>query len=287
MLVPALLALAASASFAGAGIFLRRAVRWIAPTTAALLSVTFTTVFVWGVTAATVPLGRIAAPTVAYFLVAGLFAPGLARLVYYLGIPRVGVARSTALISTSPLFAVALAILTLGERPGPLVLTGVACVVAGGALLAYRGREERSWRRRDLVLPVLAALGFALRDVVSRHGLVEYPEPMIAAAAATFASLVLMWALAAFRLMPFARPPAAGLGFLTLSSLCECLAYLTMWRAMSAAEVSLVSPLVHAQPLFTLVLAALFLRDLERVTLEVVAASLLIVAGVSFVLTFT
>lgn len=286
VLAPALLALAAAAWFAGAAIFLRRAVRWVAPSTAALISVPFTATFVWIVTAATVPLDRIWAPQVAYFLAAGVFAPGLARLMYYTGLARVGIGRATALISTSPIFAVALAIATLGERPRVPAVVGALLVVVGGALLAYRGRDDRAWRRRDLFLPLLAALGFALRDILSRRGLVGYPEPMIAAACSTLASVVLMWSLALVRVVPVAAPPAAGLGFLALSSLCESLAYLAMWRAMSSAEVSLVSPLVHAQPLFTLVLAAIFLRDVERVTWQVVVASLLIVAGVASVLTF-
>jgi drug/metabolite transporter (DMT)-like permease len=287
VLDPAVLALAAAASFAGSGIFLRRAIATVTPPSAALVSVTFTATFVWIVTAATVPLSRLAAHEVLFFLAAGLSAPGLARLLYYVGLARVGVARSAALTSVAPLFAVGLAIAVLGERPTALAIAGVAAVVAGGALLARRARDDRSWRRRDLVLPLLAALGFAIRDIVSRHGLATYPEPMIAAAAATFASVVLMWALAMARIVPVARPPAVGLGWLALSGLCECLAYLTMWRALAAAPVSIVSPLVHAQPLFTIVLAAIFLRDVERMTWRIVAASLLIVAGVTFVLRFT
>jgi uncharacterized membrane protein len=137
------------------------------------------------------------------------------------------------------------------------------------------------------VLPVLAALGFAIRDIVSRHGLQTYPEPMIAASAATLASVVLMWTLAAAGVVPFVRPPLRGLGWVALSGVCECVAYLTMWRALAAAPVSIVSPLVHAQPQFTIVLAAIFLRDVERMTWRLVLASLLIVAGVTFVLRFT
>jgi len=285
--LPAVFALAAAVSFAGAGIFLRRAITSVTPPTAALVSVTFTMAFVWIVATATGPLSRFLARETVFFFCAGLAAPGLARLVYYLGLARVGVARSAALISVAPIFAVALAIAVLGERPSVLAVAGVGGVVAGGALLARRGREEKRWRRRDLVLPLLAALGFAIRDIVSRHGLETYPEPMVAAAAATLASVSLMWALAAARVVPFVRPPRRGFGWLALSGVCECLAYVTMWRALATAPVSIVSPLVHAQPLFTIVLAAVFLRDVERMTWRLVLASLLIVAGVTVVLRFS
>jgi drug/metabolite transporter (DMT)-like permease len=56
-----------------------------------------------------------------------------------------------------------------------------------------------------------------------------------------------------------------------------------MWRALAATDVSVVSPLVSAQPLFTVALTAVFLRDLERVTWRVMLAAALIVAGIALV----
>ena len=93
-----------------------------------------------------------------------------------------------------------------------------------------------------------------------------------------------MWLLALLRVVPVVMPPAAGLAFLAATGVSECFAYLAMWRARAAAPVSVVSPLVHAQPFFTVVLTALFLRDVERMTWRIVLASLLVVAGVTFVL---
>jgi drug/metabolite transporter (DMT)-like permease len=283
MPVPAFLALAAAVSFAGAAIFLRRALAWTPPATAAQVSVTFTALFIWLVAAVTVPIRLVLAVEIVPFLVAGLAAPGLARLVYYVGLHRIGVARATSLMSAAPVFAVALATLFLGERPGPVALIGVAAVAIGGAVLAQRQRDERPWRRRDMVLPLLAAVGFAVRDTISRHGLLAYPHPMVAAAGATFASVVLMWGFALGGVTRTAWPAPAGLRFLALSGLCECLAYVTMWRALATTDVSIVSPLVSAQPLFTVTLAAMFLRDVERVTWRVVIAALLIVVGIALV----
>jgi uncharacterized membrane protein len=92
-----------------------------------------------------------------------------------------------------------------------------------------------------------------------------------------------MWGFALGGVTRAGWPPAAGLRFLALSGLCECLAYVTMWRALAATDVSVVSPLVSAQPLFTVALTAVFLRDLERVTWRVMLAAALIVAGIALV----
>jgi drug/metabolite transporter, DME family len=283
---PAFLALSAGFWFALAGILLKRGFRYASPQTAVVFSVTFTAAFVWIAAASTSSLSRLLTPRILPFLAAGLVAPGLARLVYYTGIDRIGVSRATALASTQPLFAVTMAIAFLGERPAGTLVLGAAGVVAGGALLSLRDRMERPWRRRDMIFPLLAAVGFGIRDNLSRYGFRSFDDPMLGAAAATVSSVAVMWIIAArsgMKALPAARQ---GFPFLVMAGLCEGGAYLTMWQALSRGRVSIVSPLVHAQPFFTIVLATLFLRDLERVTWPIVLASGLIVAGVVLVIRF-
>lgn len=248
---------------------------------------TFTTAFLSLVVALTVPLSAAITPAILPFVVAGFVAPGLARLALFTGVARIGAARSSSLVGTAPLFAVLMAMLFLGERPSPVLLAGVALIVAGGGLLARRGLAEGPWRRCDMVFPVLAAAAFALRDVISRRGLQAYGEPLVAAGAATATSLVVMWCLAGLVPLPWTlRVRPVGLAFLLLTGLAEGLAYLAMWRALALGEVSLVSPLVNAHPIFAVTLAALFLRDLERVTWRIAGAAALIIAGVALVVRF-
>jgi drug/metabolite transporter (DMT)-like permease len=280
-----LLAVGAAVGFAASGIALKRALQRASPLAAALVSVTFTTLFIWALIAATLSPSLVARREVLPFVVAGLAAPGLARLVMFAGIDRVGVSRSSALVATAPLFAIVMAAAVLGEKPSGALVGGAAAVMAGGALLSLRHREERAWRRRDLALPVLAAVGFALRDTVSRLGLVDFPYPLVAAGVATVASLAIMAAIGAVqRGTGRLRLDPAALPLLLLAGACEGAAYLVMWRALTVGAVSLVSPLVHTQPIFTIALAAVFLRDLERVTWRLVLAATLILAGVAFVL---
>lgn len=281
-----LLALGAALGFATAGIFLRRALVHATPAPAALVSVTFTAAFVWLVALPSVSLSLLWTWRVLPFVAAGAAAPGIGRLLLYTGVGRVGVARTSAFVATTPFFAVAMAIAALGERPTWMTLGGAACVVAGGALLAMRVREDRSWRRRDLAFPVLAAASFGLRDNFMRAGLTHYPQPMVAAAVATFTAVVVMWTLAALGGPGARRLPRAGLGYMALAGAAESVAYVTMLRALGVGDVSVVSPLVHAQPLFTVVLALLFLRDLERVTWRVAVASALVVAGAVILIRF-
>src|SRR2546425_1280883 len=196
---PALLALLAAFAFSIAGVLLKRGLQYATPLTAALVSVTFTTGLVWLVAAVTTELSLLLTGKILPFLIAGLVAPGLARLAVFVGVDRIGVARAA-----------------------PLTSLVVMWLFAG--LEAGRGGRLRLER--------------------------------------------------------------AGLGFLALSGLSEGLAYMTMWRALALGDVSIVSPLINAQSIFAVALAAIFLRDLERVTWPIAVAAGLIVAGVAVVVRF-
>jgi uncharacterized membrane protein len=284
---PAILALTSAIAFAVAAVLLKRGLQYATPLSAVLVSVHFTAATVWILAAATQPLSAHLAGRVWPFLVAGLAAPGLARLGVYLGVDRVGASRASALASFAPLFATIMAMLTLGEHPTAGLLGGTVAIVAAGILLAHRQRDDHAWRRRDLVFPILGAFGYALRDNVSRWGLTDFPHPLVAAAVATAASVVVMWAVV---LVTRGTKPISvawtGLWFLALCGLAEGIAYLTMWRALLLGAVSVVSPLVGSYSICTVVLAWLFLRDLERVTWQIALAAVLVVVGVGLIIGF-
>jgi drug/metabolite transporter (DMT)-like permease len=286
--IPApLLALGAAFFFGVAAVVLRRALQYGTPITATVLSVTFTGLAVWLLAAPTQPLERALTPAILPFVLAGLVAPGLARLGLFIGVARVGVGRSMAVASSAPLVAVGLAILFLGERPSRWLLLGAACVVAGGALLSYRPQADRSWRRRDMIFPLGAAFGFGVRDNISRIGLQDFEFPLLAAAIAATASCVVMWGVALVtRGSALLRASPRGLGLMATSGVVEGMAYVCMWQSLALSPVTVVSPLVNSHSIFIVVLAALFLRDLERVTWRLALASVLVVAGVGLVIRF-
>ena len=243
-----------------------------------------TALIIWTMAATTDDLSDIFTPAVLPFMVAGFIAPGLTRLVMFIGYTRIGVGRTVALMSTTPLFAIVIAITFLGERPSLLLLAGATLIVGGGVVMARRGRDDTSWRRRHMIYPIVAALGFALRDVISRAGLVQFPRPLIGAAAATLMAVVAIWGFAGVQQglgrVAFNGP---GLRLALLSGLCEGTAYILMWRALGLSNVSVVSPLTNATPMFTILLVPLFLRGVEKMTWRIAIASIMAVAGVFLV----
>ena len=281
-----LLALSAAFGFGVAGVFLKRALQYVNPFPAAVLSVTFTTAVVWTVTLSTTSLDGLLTLRIVPFVVAGVIAPGLSRLALFTGIDRVGVARTYAIGATAPLVSVVLAIVALGERPSWRLLIGAAAIVGGGVLLSVGPAGDPSWRRRDLAFAGLAALGFAVRDNVTRYGFRDFTDPVLAAAVSTATSVAIMWTSVAVGARRELRVEWLGLRLLMCAGVAEGFAYVMMWRALASGSVAVVSPLTNSHSIFAVVLAALFLRDLERVTWRIGVATVLIVAGVMVVLRF-
>ena len=87
------------------------------------------------------PVTQAVAPqAAAWFAAVGLLGPCLGRVFNYLGVARLGAARATPLINSSPLFTTVLALVFLREQITLKILLGVLCIVAGITVLSRQRR---------------------------------------------------------------------------------------------------------------------------------------------------
>lgn len=77
-----------------------------------------------------------------------------------------------------------------------------------------------------------------------------------------------------------------GAGFFAAAGIFSATGVLLLFVALSRGPVVVISPVVATNPLFTLVMAAVLLRGVERITLHVVAGAVLVVAGVMVLTVF-
>jgi drug/metabolite transporter (DMT)-like permease len=71
-----------------------------------------------------------------WFAAVGIMGPCLGRVFNYLGVARLGAARATPLINSSPLFTTILALVFLHEQVTFKILFGVLSIVAGIVVLS-------------------------------------------------------------------------------------------------------------------------------------------------------
>lgn len=278
-----LLALLSAVLFAAAALIVRRGMQGSTPTTATVISIATNLVAMWTLAVLIGSLARVTLPAAATLLLAGTFAPALARLTYYESITRIGIARAATISNTTPIFTAILAVPVLGEVLSARLAAGTLLVVVGLVLTVRpdpAAPAGRPWPGALLALntAVLASISFMLRKL----GLQLLPDPAVASALTVTGSLVtlLPYVVIRSRTEPL-RADRRALGYLIVGALVTTGAFLSYFFALNISELVRVTPLGNTTPLFALLLLYLFRQ--EAIRARAVIGALLAVAGVVFV----
>jgi drug/metabolite transporter (DMT)-like permease len=215
------------------------------------------------------------------FALAGLLAPGGSQLLFVLAVREAGPARASVIAGAAPLVSVTIAVTALGEPlRAPLVAGAVLIVVGGLALVAERERPE-SFRAVGLVFSFACTLFFATRDNVVRWLASDTTvAPQLAAATTilTGAVVLLAYLAVARRRRLVADLWRSALPYV-LPGLLWGASYAFLFEAFFRARVTVVSPLVATESLWSVLFAVLLLRRTELVGRHLIVGALLVVAG--------
>lgn len=218
------------------------------------------------------------------FVLGGVLASGVGRIAFAIGIDRIGSSLSNAFTNTRPLFVVLLAVAWLGETVTAGMTAGVLVLVAGlVALSLSRGGDVSGWERTDLVFPLAAALVFAAGNVVRRFGFTVSPVTSLQAVTVgeTAALLSMVGFAAATGRLGVDGAPHRAFGYFAFNGVTAAVGLFAMFAALRVGPVSVVDPVTATAPLVTTAVAALVLRDVERITRRLVLGVVLVVAGVA------
>ncbi len=221
---------------------------------------------------------------------AGMAAPGLAGTWHYMGIRQIGLSRSTSIVGSSPLFAVIIAVLVLGENARPLIYAGTLLIMAGITLLSHerKSASDAGNKRRPFWSGFLYASGaafmFGVAGVLRKAGITLIPSVSVALCAAAIGALaaILLW-------NPFLPPEdrirygRKNIGYFLISATINSLAHFAYFNALKRAPISAVVPLAYTTPLFALVFSWLFFRKMEQLNARVIAGAVLVCGGAALV----
>jgi drug/metabolite transporter (DMT)-like permease len=104
--------------------------------TGAFISLSMSAGILWVLLLFMIPLTALWTPAVFCFIAAGIFAPGIGRTLSYVGIERIGVARSVPIVNSSPIFASIFAVIFLGEVWVGQNIIGTILVISGVVILS-------------------------------------------------------------------------------------------------------------------------------------------------------
>jgi len=220
----------------------------------------------------------------------GIIAFAIAGIVHFLGgwtflnvsQQRIGAARSSPLLTTAPLFGIAVAAIVFQDLPRPLALVAMAPMVVGAYLVSSSRARGPHVQLGDALPGLGAALMWGTSPVFTVEGLKGIDSPLagvsigMVAAVAAYA-VALAWRGSGLRLAAMDRD---ALTFKTIAAVLVALATWGRWIALDGASVGVVLALALVSVPVVLFVAPLLVgRHLEHVTARVWLGSALVVAG--------
>ena len=240
-------------------------------------------------------IGRMESSVILAFALVGVVQFLGSRSLFYRGVALIGVGRATALGGGSPIMGSLLAVFFLGEVVTlPLaigilaVVTGVAVIVSDNfdtTLAPHQSNLHKfiSQSKLGFITIMASSLVYSIAQVLAR-GLLSGEVSSIAGSLITLGSGSLVLLVATTKdFKANYNVPKNDLLWIFIAGVLASNGAMLSFLSLERAPVVLVSPIIGITPLITLVLAAMFLREREKLTLKVVLGSLVVVAGVTLV----
>lgn len=271
----------------------RRAVQGLDVYLATFLQLAVSAVILSAASVGTEDLGLLAAApsaAVASFIVAGLFHFFVGWTLLNASQKRIGAARTSPLIGTTPLFGTVIAAAALRELPPPLAIIGIVVVVAGVILISSEtapdggsdtARASTAGRRGSL-FGLGAALVWAISPIFIRYGLTGLPSPLLGVTVGMVASVAAYGVVLLARGSRASRAPVPrdAVFFKLVAGVLVGLSVWARWIALALAPVGVVLALTLMSVPVVLVLSPRVVgRHLERVTSRIWLGAGLTVGG--------
>ena len=270
----------AALCFSIAHILIRRGLVESNAMTGSFISLSMSAVALWFALPFFAPLSALWQPAALIFVVAGIFAPGIGRTLSYVGIEKIGVARSVPIANSSPIFASVFAVIFLGETWVLQNVIGTSLVIGGVVLLSMAKPPRGEWRKLDVIYPLIGALAFGASTNLRKVGLGFIDIPLLGAAVTSLTAALFSFTLLQIQggkqVFKLNRKSAA---WLFPAGAFNTTAMLSVFFALSHGKVVIVEPLVSSNPVTTLILTSIFLRDVESLTRRVIIGAALTVSG--------
>jgi drug/metabolite transporter (DMT)-like permease len=195
---------------------------------------------------------------------------------------RIGAARTSPLLTTVPLFGIAIAALTVGQLPEAVELPAIALMVLGAYVVVSRGASGRQVRFADTVPALACALCWALSPALTVRGLDRLDDPLVGLTLGLCVSVAAyLLAFAASRRSVGLR--TAGRSALAIKLLAGVLVGLSTWGRWAALDGTTVAVVLALNllsiPVVLLASPLMAGRHVERVTPRVWAGATLVVTG--------
>jgi len=223
------------------------------------------------------------------FALGGLLTPGLVRLLYYNGLSKLGTSVNSSIFSVYPLYTALFATFFLSELLTAQNWIGVISIVLGVIFVEFTSQKPTNGKktiRKSLILPILGGLTLGASAIIRKGALDLFNAPLLGVAVAyTFSFLVFAVMLAVSKPTRKAISIKKDMRLFWLAGVGQAISWIFSFYALSIEKVSVITPLLSIEPIFVVLLAYVYLRGTEHVSLKLFASIILTVFGVILVTT--
>jgi drug/metabolite transporter (DMT)-like permease len=231
-------------------------------------------------------MARVPARELGYFALLGFIGITFHQWLQSNGLVTAEATTTGWIIASIPLFIAILGAIALGERLGSAGVAGILIAAVGVLLVVSRGDLAalslgRIGAKGD-VLILLSAPNWAIYTVLSRHGLTRHPAARMMFYVMSFGWIFTTLLFAGESGHAWSRfgalTPHAWVSVAFLGVVCSGVAYVFWYDALERVTASEVGALLYLEPLVTVAVAAVVLR--EPIRFPVLLGGAIILAGI-------
>jgi drug/metabolite transporter (DMT)-like permease len=194
---------------------------------------------------------------------------------------RIGAARTSPLLSTTPLFGLVFAAVAASQLPGPAAAAGIALTIAGAYLVADPGGGRRA-TLHDSGFALATACAWSLSPILTLAGLDGLDSPLLGVTLGMFAAVIAYGAVlvVSSSRVELTAGTREALALKLLAGVVVALATWGRWVAIDDADVAVVLALnLLSVPVVLLVAPLISGRHVEVVTAKIWGGAGLVMLG--------
>ncbi|KGX87509.1 DMT family transporter [Pontibacillus litoralis] len=226
---------------------------------------------------------------VGYFALAGLCTTGIGRLTLFRSIAYIGPTKASAIRNTTPIFTTLFAVLFLNETIGFLPSIGILLMLGGVLLESFRNYQSATpssdVQRMHSIgfrLAICAAIIFGIGQGIRKQGLIVLDDAFLGAWIGALASLLFVVTTQGLQGTLVDNMKASFRHFsphFLIAGILTSFGPLFFFLATKSMQVSYVSVIAAIEPLLTMLISAIVMRNIESISVQTKVMVVLVVAG--------